>query len=627
VTPAGNPIQEAARAALTPRDVRPPWQWIEENVRIRNSPFGPRPLFDLTPWLKEPSECFADNRRHMITLQCCVQGSKSFFTHTHGIWALCQAPGPIGYYVQTNEFVKRTAEGRWLPMIEDCPDLQKLLRPGRWSTGRAEIFFQHTFAFIMAANTSNVQTISLRYVFPDDCFLYAQGLLLEAHKRATQWWNRRIVNTSTPGELGGDFDNCFEAGDKREWQLACTECGRRQTPDFEKHIKWPTNDVTKPDGQWNFDAVKRLTRFVCEFCGAGVPHIEQVARKTNRGGGYIRTNTAAPFDQVSFRWNALCLSPSAVSWGDLAVEWILACRAWKAGYQEPMKEFKTKRLALTWNPRLINPFANLPVIEIDTTSLPAKKFWPLQDFIFLSVDVQIDHFWALVMAWSRQGDECALMFKQLYNWSDVAALQAEYCVMDEDVLVDYSHRPGEVIAQCAAHGHLVKDPRGKQAWHSWKAFRGSDEFQFIYENAKRQRIALPYAWPPKVGDPTASLAADDPRRREMLVEVDLGQDRKQWLKKQCPIITWSNPSIKDIVLARFHGRVKNVKIETLKGEWNAEYFRQVGSQKKVQVAPKYGSARWKYIRMTDDHALDCRCQATVRAIQRGLIVDVASAKD
>src|SRR5438552_3955403 len=107
-----NPIFQAARAALKPKDSRPPWQWIQEHVGIRNSPLGNRPNFERTPWLKEPSVEFADNRRSSIVLYCCVQGSKSFFLQTHALWSLAQDPGPIGYYVQTNEFVGKIANAR-----------------------------------------------------------------------------------------------------------------------------------------------------------------------------------------------------------------------------------------------------------------------------------------------------------------------------------------------------------------------------------------------------------------------------------------------------------------------------------------------------------------------------------
>lgn len=231
----------------------------------------------------------------------------------------------------------------------------------------------------------------------------------------------------------------------------------------------------------------------------------------------------------------------------------------------------------------------------------------------MGVDVQLDHFWILIQAWSARGDECTLLAKQVFNWSDLRQLQLEYYVADEDVMVDWSHRPHEVISYCSRHGHFIK-VGAQQCWVSWKALRGSDEFQFIYRNPKTgRRVPLPYAWPPASGDPCVGLRSDDPRRKE-------------FRGKQCQVITWSNPSIKDIVLARRDGRV-DVKVETLRGEWNKEYFRQQHSQKKVQVAGKYGMARWKYERFTDDHLLDCRCMIAVRATQRGLIIDLAPVQD
>lgn len=608
-----NPLEAAARAGTKPKDRRPPWQWIEENVPIANSPFGNRANFSLTPWLKEPSVCFGDNSYHELTLQCCVQGAKSFFMQTHGIWGLCEDPGPLGYYVQTDNFVGKTANGRWLPMVRGCAPLQRLLRPGeRFSVGRAEIYFAHTFSYIMAANDSNTQTISLRYVFCDDVFVWKPGMLAQAHARATQWWNRRILNASTAGDKDGEMDLAHRGGDMREWPLRCPECKRLQIPEGDKHLKWPTNEITKPKGKWNYDALRRAVRFGCEHCGVLLPHTEEVWQKMiGHDQPYIRTNPNAPSDRASFRWNALTLRPSSYSWGDYACDFLQATRALKAGNPEPMREFTIKRDAKSWDLRSVNPFSNLPVIDI-SEPLPEKKFWPLQDFLLMGVDVQADHFWVLVMAFSKAGDECAVFAKQVWGWDDIELIQLDHGILHEDVAIDWSHRPQEVIRECAKRGRWQKEPDGKEYWMSWRAYRGSPDYQFIYTQqigkGKEIRTPLPYKWPPPTGNPILGLRADNPLREELR-------------GKLVPIVIWSNPSIKDIVLARRDGRVET-KVETLRGDWNKEYFRQCHSQKKVQIRPRYGPSRWTYENFTDDHLLDCRCECTVRAIQRGLIQDV-----
>ena len=45
------------------------------------------------------------------------------------------------------------------------------------------------------------------------------------------------------------------------------------------------------------------------------------------------------------------------------------------------------------------------------------------------------------------------------------------------------------------------------------------------------------------------------------------------------------------------------------------------------IGGTYGTAKWKYQNFTDDHGLDCRCMCTVRAMQRGVIADVASVSE
>lgn len=614
-----NPIRLAAVERLKPPESGPPWRWIEKNVGIQNSPYGDTINFGRTPWLKKPSEKFADNRIRNITLQCCVQGSKTLFMLSHGIYAMHESPAPLGYYVQTNEFVTKTAEARWLPMVKLSPLIDKLQPGNRFSLGKAEIYFDVGFSYIMAANKSNTQTISLRYVFLDDTFLWTPGMVQAAKERATRWWNKKIVEGSAGGELGSETAQSWNGSCQDEWRLMCPGCRRLQIPDIEKHLRWPTNEITKPKGIWNFEAVKRATRFRCEHCGTELPNTPETVRLMNDGADYLTMNPNAPSDNYGARWNVMCLDPSEFSWGDLAVEFIKAAQAWKAGYAQPMKDLKTKRLGLTYDPRSVNPFAQLPVIEIvsepaDAKSPYPKKWWPLQDYILSAYDVQADHFWGVVQGWSKAGDECTYWAGKLYNWSDLDEKDREYGIPPEDSGVDWSHRPQEVVREIARRGIWVPGSAGKEVFKCRTAYRGSDQFQFIWEKNKGipglkvERVPLPFAWPPQKGNPTMGLKSDSPLLKELK-------------GRRVPIITWSNPSIKDMVLARRDRKVE-AKVETLKGDWNAEYFRQMFGLYKEHVQPKYGHAQWKHKSLADDHIPDCVCMIKVRAIRRGLISDV-----
>ena len=85
------------------------------------------------------------------------------------------------------------------------------------------------------------------------------------------------------------------------------------------------------------------------------------------------------------------------------------------------------------------------------------------------------------------------------------------------------------------------------------------------------------------------------------------------------LITWSNPALKDIVIARLKGRAHGVKILTSRGDWNDELARQLNSQRK-KFAGKSGVGKWRFEKFTDDHLLDAKCMCTVRSMMLHILL-------
>ena len=71
----------------------------------------------------------------------------------------------------------------------------------------------------------------------------------------------------------------------------------------------------------------------------------------------------------------------------------------RLGAEVPTIQFMQKQLAEFYDPAKGGHVEKLPTIALETTA--AGKFWDRQDFIFLTVDKQLGHFWALVEAWAR----------------------------------------------------------------------------------------------------------------------------------------------------------------------------------------------------------------------------------
>ena len=102
-------------------------EWAEHNLilspRITNVP-GPYST-SLTPYVREPIECFANEKIRRITLVWGAQTPKTTAILVGLAYRLSQSPCPALWVMPTESLARSFSETRWLPMIDDCPDLAK----------------------------------------------------------------------------------------------------------------------------------------------------------------------------------------------------------------------------------------------------------------------------------------------------------------------------------------------------------------------------------------------------------------------------------------------------------------------------------------------------------------------
>lgn len=588
-------------------DRRPPWQWAAEKLRLKNSPFGSRFLPDLTPWLKEPSEEAVSNKWEELTAMCCVQGAKTVLIQIIAAHAIRFAPAPMMINCQTNDDARDFARERFNPMIESDPDIAAKLPADRSKKSQCTISMTDMFVMIQGANLTNLQSKSIRWLFNDEVFLWKNGLLDHARKRTTQYWNRKRINCSTAGDKGGDLDLAFEAGDKREWHLQCPECGRLNLPKWER-IKWPKDGVVqvtdgsggfkeqpvKLEAGWNYAAVKAATVFECADCGARHKHTETVHRQMNAGAKYIPTNPNPTPGWISFRWNALCLSPSVCSWGDLAVEWLKAEAEFEKGNEAPRKEFITKRLAESYDTSDYFKCDILPTEKLDLS-------WPDEAYRFMTVDVQEKEFWVIIRAWSKTGESRLLWAGRLHTWHDLDAKQAEFKVLPQCVFVDCGNDTNKVIRECALRNKLVK-VGGRYDWVGWKALDGHNREtkSFTYKPKNAKPMLLPYSWPPKYHNGTSGAGGSG--------------------GSFCKVHLWSNRTIKDITVRLRDGKgARWVAYDGVCREWQEHMF----SERRIidYDANGFEVVKWVQIGRRENHLWDGENMNTVAACMASVIGD------
>ncbi len=566
-------FQNLNRIAFARENRAPLWQWAFDEIELKESPYGRRFVVNETPWLKEPLEQVPRNDVREIVLQCCAQGGKSVSMSVAACWALAQQPGPTMVVAQTEDAAKKFSRQRLMPMINSVDRLRDTMPVDRHEKTVREILFANATLMVGPANESFLRAHSIRWLFCDEVSDWKPGLLDQARARTTRYWNRRHWIASTPLEMGSDLDRAFMAGDQREWHLGCPHCGKAILPDFHKVVRWETNETTKPGGEWDFEAMRKTVRMVCPHCEKDIENTDANFRAMNRGGSYIAQNPTAPSHSISFRFNALCLPPSMMSWADLAEQFLRAKIEAAKGYMQPLKEFLTLRLAQVWDDEQAMQVKPIELGDYD----PANE-WPEEKVRFMTVDCQneLEDFWLVVRAWAEDGSSRLVDFKRPKSFEEIEELRKKHNVKPHLTFLDCGYERYRVLSECAKRG--------------WAAMRGEDVEDYLHTG--KRKVRRPYA-PASRGD------------------------ARDGSKKGAVVFRWSNPTIKDLLHILRTGRGAEWGICDL-GVLHEEFARQMDGERKKQVVDRYGRARRRWVAFRANHAFDCEAMQVVAACMANL---------
>jgi phage terminase large subunit GpA len=629
------------RERFTPPDEREIWEFIAEEGELP-SVYAVDGKLDIetAPMIKEPLRALRNPTKRNVICMCAVQTLKTLIGECWLVWLIKNAPGPTQWLQPDDQEAKEHAMERFLPLLEKFPIVHQLYTGNRHDKQTVFIKFINDMYLRMegASNPGNRQRKSIMNQMCSEVWQvkkWKPGTLKEAAGRLTQYvHNSKRYIESQPGDDAelqtDDMHAEYLTGDQNVWEFACLKCGEYQPYHFHYFrpdgtragIRWDTNERTRhANGQWRETELLPTIRMECIYCGH--PHYDdaQTRRRMAANGRHKPQRTDADPATVSYNWNQWAMPQ--LPWWETKIggvkNFLLAHEQAKRGDERALKEFYQKVCGEPYHPHKHGVFARLETIEVQTSAADKAKAIVVQGITFevrmMAVDVQADHFWVVVQIWSLNGDSLTLWAGKCAGWDDVRARQEEFQVEDKDVCVDVQHRRHEVIENCTRFGNWVNDPRtGRKAWVCWKALQGSDQDNFEWRPRtgpkKGQRVQLPYQWPPETGDPTHGLDPSNPKLLEYF---------KEFKGKVCQVMMWSNPWIKDVVIARRDGRARGVVCLVARGDWNAEFSRQMHSQKKVLAQGKYGGGKWKYEKFRDDHIFDAVCMIHVRAFQRHLV--------
>ena len=559
----------------------PPWKWCEENVK--NIPYSPIPghfKSANSPWVREAMEAMADPDIRLVSIVAPVQSSKTIGAELCLCYIVANFPGPCLWLSQTDADAKDQAEARLHKLFSECDAVKKLFPADRHKKKTQTVFFSNgmTLWVLGAHAKSNLQSRSIRWLIGDETWQWPNGHMQQAEARVTAFgWLGKCIFLSQGGTENDDTHRKFETTDMREWEFKCPKCGKYQ-PYKWSNIEWDRN-YRDGGGRMDFAKVRSSVRLVCEFCKHEIADSDANRKLLNSSAKFVPQNPNAPTTKAGFHWNSL----ASMSWGELAEMYLRAKESCRRGDMEDLKNFYQKRLALPWGD-LEEDFT----LDISPSGYRMGDEWESEAAVgakgailppphenknrvrlrFLTVDVQMDHFYAVVRSWACDASSRLVYCAKLQTWEDVEILQNRFGVFPQLVFVDAGYSTFEVYRNCAKH--------------KWTALMGDGRRDFPHRvNGKIAQRFYSTARHPLVSD------------------------------RKCRMHYWSNLGIKD-TLARLRSNRNPDEGSTweVPSDVPEEYLKMLDSEQRVK---KGNSWEWRQIGKRPNHYWDCEAMQVCAA--------------
>ena len=559
----------------------PPWKWCEENVK--NIPYSPIPghfKSANSPWVREAMEAMSDPDIRLVSIVAPVQSSKTIGAELCLCYIVANFPGPCLWLSQTDADAKDQAEARLHKLFSECDAVKKLFPADRHKKKTQTIFFSNgmTLWVLGAHAKSNLQSRSIRWLIGDETWQWPSGHMQQAEARVTAFgWLGKCIFLSQGGTENDDTHRKFETTDMREWEFKCPKCGKYQ-PYKWSNIEWDKN-YRDGEGRMDFAKVRSSVRLVCEFCKHEIADSDANRKLLNSSAKFVPQNPNAPATKAGFHWNSL----ASMSWGELAEMYLRAKESCRRGDMEDLKNFYQKRLALPWGD-LEEDFT----LDISPSGYRMGDDWESEGAVgakgavlppphenknrvrlrFLTVDVQMDHFYAVVRSWACDASSRLVYCAKLQTWEDVEILQNRFGMFPQLVFVDAGYSTFEVYRNCAKH--------------NWTALMGDGRRDFPHRvNGKITQRFYSTARHPLVSD------------------------------RKCRMHYWSNLGIKD-TLARLRSNQNPDEGSTweVPSDVPEEYLKMLDSEQRVKNG---NSWEWRQIGKRPNHYWDCEAMQVCAA--------------
>lgn len=604
--------QSGARGSTAP-DRRPIYEWAGDYVNLVGSYIKPGKFeISYSPYLIPIFDALQNHRVREVVIRKCVRGGGTMVFDVWLQWVIVNDPGPLSYITATDDLAKRNAERKNLPTLKANKLIAPIMPSGmdRNKLRTQEIIFNNGMVMALdGSGLSNLQQISLRYIVTDESWMkeFKPGTMDELEARTGDFKKlgiHKALHISQAGPPGDDFDMRYMRGNQQELHAPCQGCGEpMRLSVFGRHedgkrygLMWGygnaehsgPDEYRLPNGNWNIKKAIKTVRYECKHCGHAHKGDALMSYFRNKS-FYVSANKDADTRYASFWFSGLI----TYSLQDLCELWLAAMDSKRAGNIAPMISFIQKYCAEPTDERKITE----DEITLQIGQYDVQSDWAEEKARYMTVDVQKDHFWVLIMAWS--GTECRRL------WAGKCSTEGE--------LID-----------------LIRD------WKI-KPFYGGLDIRYSREESYSKKLCVKLSFFGLVGEAVQSFSIYEPipgttRQRRILrsytdydeADPEYGQGPNKG--KMANYFLWAHLAIKPTALHWLENGKFIVNVGALSPEMEREFKTQMSSERPVRVWDKKRnrySDEWQ-CPSRNNHLWDCYCMQFAMAISSEILDDPAT---
>lgn len=386
---------------LRPKEPMTISQWADKYMVLpEGSNESGRYSSDTIPYQKDIMDAITDPEVVDVAVMSSSQVGKTTIIMCGIAYYIDYEPATQMLVMPTIKDAEKFSKTRLAQMIEDIPQLaDKVADPKARNSNNTILLKSYpggNIAISGANSPSSLASDPRRIIWMDETDRFPESAGSEgnpiklAEKRATSYWNKKHIKTSTPTIAGrSKIESAYNKGSMEEWSVQCPECGAWQPYSFRRV---------------DFDTVS----MACESCGVLIP--ERTWKESNHK--WIAHHPERKKSR-SFRLNEMA-SPF-VEWQEIIDNFKDADEKLKKFHDvEDMKVFVNTVLGEPWEEA-----SGVDAVSEETLETRSESFEAdIPEGVLLltaAVDVQDNRFEVEIRGWARNYETWGIYKTEIYG--------------------------------------------------------------------------------------------------------------------------------------------------------------------------------------------------------------------